>query len=236
MKSQYAKQNYYESLEKQSRAESMLSREKGEEEKEKEKETVIGSSKDDMYIEIGLKAYNAILNILDILSGLGSGGWGRQRSAKAVEEGIRATMDATGPEMEHSLEQRLDRIDEKLDTLLAGIKRIDKFTLDAFRNLENLAEERQALKEQVDRLAEALGGGVMLGTGSTSERIPKEETVDRALQAANELAENGERLTLASVARKAGLKYSQVMYAFESKDGFFEQYNQYKQEENRSVS
>lgn len=50
--------------------------------------------------------------------------------------------------------------------------------------------------------------------GKRSTYMPQEETRRLALRAARELAAAGERVTFRSVADRAGLKYSQVVYAF----------------------
>lgn len=50
--------------------------------------------------------------------------------------------------------------------------------------------------------------------GEVPARLPRQVTRQRALSAARRLRRLGEPITLASVARTAGLKYSQVVYAF----------------------
>ena len=51
-------------------------------------------------------------------------------------------------------------------------------------------------------------------------RLAKEDAARLALDAARRMKVEGRRLTLASVAREAGLKYGQIVYAFGNKDGF----------------
>ena len=54
-------------------------------------------------------------------------------------------------------------------------------------------------------------------------RIPKEEAIELAINAPRELQAKGRKLTLAAVARQAGLKYGQIMYAFGNKERFFQE-------------
>lgn len=54
-------------------------------------------------------------------------------------------------------------------------------------------------------------------------RLAKEDAAQLALDAGRRMREQGKRLTLASVAREAGLKYGQIVYAFGNKDAFFRQ-------------
>lgn len=50
--------------------------------------------------------------------------------------------------------------------------------------------------------------------GQRSTYMAREETRRLALRAARELAAQGQRVTMRAVAERAGLKYSQVVYAF----------------------
>lgn len=67
--------------------------------------------------------------------------------------------------------------------------------------------------------ANAAATGAQPDSGEAPLRLPREVTRQKALSAARRLRRLGEPVTLASVARSAGLKYSQVVYAFGRREG-----------------
>ena len=190
---QRAKQRYYAAIEQAENAERML-------ERQREGEIMLSDlrGEEQLYADLGVRAYRAFANLLDSL------GDAAGRSAvpgEAVEQAVRRGLDAVVEEL-RAIRHKLDQHDLALHEISAGIRRIDKFTLEAFQRM-NTAE-----------------GGLMAARGSEPApgRLSKEETTERALQAARELHRRGERLTLKAVARKAGLRYAQVVYAFGRKE------------------
>lgn len=178
-----------------------------------------------VYAEMGMKAFGAFVNLLDYLSVLRPGdalGWGRggDRARRSMEDGLRPVIQEMS-----ELRSRLDRAETQLSQLVAGINRMDRFALDTFRQVEEMARRLTEVQERVEgaaRQMEAVVPSVDRWT-MVRGRIPKEEAVELAINAARELQQKGRKLTLAAVARQAGLKYGQVMYAFGNKERFFQQ-------------
>lgn len=164
-----------------------------------------------LYSEVGMKAFLAFNNCLEWLGQLGSGGGiGTERIEESVRRAVSASLDAVMRELA-AFRERIERIEQNLAAVEAGMRRIDKFTLEAFRNL-------QEIDERIRR-------GPAPGLRSDDDfqgrgRLAKEDAARLALDAARRMREEGRRLTLASVAREAGLKYGQIVYAFGNKEGF----------------
>ncbi|BAS27024.1 hypothetical protein [Limnochorda pilosa] len=178
-----------------------------------------------VYAEMGMKAFGAFTNLLDYLSVLRPAealGWGRggEQARRVMEEAVRPAAQEI---ME--LRARLDRVEAQMVQVVAGMNRMDRFALDTFRQIEELTRRLSQIQERVEAAArqmEALGPSVDRWA-VVRGRIPKEEAVELAINAARELRLKGRKLTLAAVARQAGLKYGQVMYAFGNKERFFQQ-------------
>lgn len=152
-----------------------------------------------LYADIGARAYKAFANILDSLGEMAARS-GSARVASGSDEGARRVLEGVQEEF-RALRHKLEQHDMMLHEIAAGIRRIDKFTLEAFQRMQ--APERAA-----DYRTEEPSPG----------RLSKEETTERALVAARELRDQGERLTLKAVSRRAGLRYAQVVYAFGRKE------------------
>jgi len=175
-----------------------------------------------VYAEMGMKAFGAFVNLLDYLAVLRPAdalGLGRADARRALEEGLRPALQELG-----EVRTRLDRAEGQLSQLVAGMNRMDRFALDTFRQVETIARKLSELQERVDTAARQMEAVVPAGDRWTMVRgrIPKEEAIELAINAARELREKGRKLTLAAVARQAGLKYGQIMYAFGNKERFFQ--------------
>lgn len=205
-----ARESYYAALERQRVGEASV-RSRFEQEKRSPMEEF--EALESVYADVGMKAFNAFCNCLDWLSQLGNG---RDRGNDAWREEFQTTLDETvvGTLREIQSEmttvrERMGRLESSIAALEAGIRRIDKFTLEAFRNIQEI-EER----------VKAEGGYNQDGARPLHGRLAKEEAASLALEAARAMQAQGRRLTLASVAREAGLKYGQIVYAFGNKEGF----------------
>lgn len=188
------KQRYYAALEHEETAGRLLDRRRRE-----EAELADAAGEEQLFADLGARAYRAFANVLDSLGDMaGRTGGGR---AELSEHALRRSLDPVLEELRH-IRHKLEQHDVFLHEVSAGIRRIDKFTLEAFQRL-NAAEA---------------GYGAGAYTEPQPGRLSKEETTERALQAARELMDSGERLTLKAVARKAGLRYAQVVYAFGRKE------------------
>lgn len=164
-----------------------------------------------LYSEVGMKAFLAFNNCLDWLGQLGSGA---SMSAERIEENVRRAVQSSLESVLRDLavlRERIERIEQNLAAVEAGMRRIDKFTLEAFRNIQEIDERIRRSPAAGLRPEDELQG---------RGRLAKEDAARLALDAARRMRQQGRRLTLASVAREAGLKYGQIVYAFGNKDGF----------------
>ncbi|HEX6970595.1 MAG TPA: hypothetical protein VF234_00035 [Limnochordia bacterium] len=218
------KQRYYAALERQQAAEASLS-------SHLSRDGANGSGPrssenlDALYIEMGVRALGAFNNFLDFCSELGRRGGARTDGGSAFDARAvgRAVEDSLGEriaEISRQLQEltnRLSRCETSLAAVEAGLKRIDKFTLEAFRSTGQLDRQIGELAGRIERVEAA----ARQSPESVNRRLPREKARELALAAAGRLAAQGERLTLAAVAREAGLKYGQIMYAFGNKEAFF---------------
>lgn len=106
------------------------------------------------------------------------------------------------------LKEQVSRLETAMANMEAGMRRIDKYTLDAFRQLAEI----DAVKVESQHAVPDERQG--------NRRLAKEEAVQLAIAAAEKMAKAGLPLSLAAVAREAGLKYGQIVYAFGNKDNF----------------
>lgn len=212
-----AKQRYYEALDRQTSAERVL-----------EKNLLVGGdtvqdrpnrlkdesddfrSLDLVYQELGIKAYSALTNCLDLLGRIGTSDSGRGVNLSAIQDMVTSGTSAAFTRLLSEIQdvkERLEQTESKLSAIEAGLKRIDRFTIEAFRELEEI-------KREADESRDAAGL-------SDRGRLAKDEAARLALEAGRRMQEQGKRLSLAAVAREAGLKYGQIVYAFGNKEAFF---------------
>lgn len=212
-----AKHRYYEALERQSAAERVLEKnlQMGgdpmvERPVKSREESDDFRPLDMVYQELGIKAYSALTNCLDLLGRLGSGDGSRALNVATLQEAVSTAVSASLSRLlaeVAELKARLEQSDAKLTAIEAGLKRIDRYTIEAFRELEEIKRESDEERESAavpDR-----------------GRLAKEEAARLALEAGRRMHEQGKRLSLAAVAREAGLKYGQIVYAFGNKEAFF---------------
>lgn len=213
-----SKHRYYEALDRQTTAQRVLERNLsmgGDRVPERRMETNEGAGVDDfqsidlIYHELGIKAFAALTNCLDFLGRLGSQGGSRPANTAPFEESMTRIVNAAAERVFTEITEIKDLLvqwEERLSAIEAGFKRIDRFTIEAFKELEEI-------KREADRTPE---------TAEPSRgRLAKEEAMRLALAAGFRMRQQGKRLTLAAVAREAGLKYGQIVYAFGNKEGFF---------------
>lgn len=188
------KQRYYAALEHEENVGRLFGQQRKEEQFVNEPR-----AEDLLYADIGARAYRAFANILDSLGDMASrSGSGR---TDGIEQAVRRALEQLTEEL-RAIRNKLEQHDLLLHEVTAGIRRIDKFTLEAFQRI-NVSEG---------------GTGAHASSEPTPGRLSKEETTERALSAARELRDRGERLTLKAVSRRAGLRYAQVVYAFGRKE------------------
>lgn len=169
-----------------------------------------------LYTDVGMKAFTAFNNCLEWIGKLGgarsSGGPSEDRIQQALHETLAPAMRELQKEI-HSVQERLGRLEGNIAALEAGMRRIDKFTLDAFRKIQEVEEQTHYHMERTTHHSDF---------PEYRGRLAKEEAASLALDAAKMMKSEGRRLTLAAVAREAGLKYGQIVYAFGNKEGFME--------------
>lgn len=205
-----SKQRYYASLERQRAAEASLRAQGQTERGDKD-------SLDELYVDMGVRTFAAFQSCLDWLAGLGSG-------RRAALEGMAAgsMVDTSGKidvtlakisEDINGVKEQLSKLELSLANVESGMRRIDKYTLDAFRQLA----EVDTAHVSVSGTSAAVGVQRQFVSG---QRLAKEEARRLALDTAKTMAIAGRSLSLAAVAREAGLKYGQIVYAFGNKDTF----------------
>lgn len=221
------KHRYYETLDRQSTAERVLERHlaAGGERMNHERSGPSDlradfHSTDVLYQELGIKTFSAVSNFLEWIGHLGAAGHGgRGQSSDAVKQAVTESNREMASQLESklaALQERLERWEARLGAIEAGMKRIDRFTLEAIRDLEEMKREGYAM-------APVHTSGPGEPAAVDRGRLAKEDAAQLALDAGRRMREQGKRLTLASVAREAGLKYGQIVYAFGNKDAFFRQ-------------
>ena len=177
------------------------------------------------YDEIGRKSLAAFSNLLDILSGAKS-----------------ASISHDQASIERRLGDQLASLAASLEVvrrdLAAFASRTDRVLLDLLKRMEAQEDLTSAMGGASDSLSLAGQTQVMgvagrqagPGAGRTRgpskagtargkyERVPKEQTKRKILEAARELAASGRKVTLAECARLAGVAYYKAVYACKDSD------------------
>lgn len=201
------KEGYYAALERQRAGENTL-RERLEKSNREPDESF--DALEILYADVGMKAFTAFNSCLEWLSQLGRGSFPTERLERSLCDAVTGAIRELRDEFA-SLKERFARLEGNIAALEAGMRRIDKFTLEAFRNLQELEEEvRRSPKNDLHAPLADRG------------RLPKDEAARLALEAGQRMMAEGRRITLASVAREAGLKYGQIVYAFGNKERFIQ--------------
>lgn len=205
------KEGYYAALERQRAGENTLRERLEKAARQPDDESF--DALETMYAEVGMKAFTAFNSCLEWLTQLGRGGFVNDRLERSICDAVANAFRDVREELA-ALKERFSRLEGNIAALEAGMRRIDKFTLEAFRNLQELEEEV--------RRSPRLGGELHAQAGVERGRLPKDEAARLALEAGQRMKAEGRRITLASVAREAGLKYGQIVYAFGNKQNFIQ--------------
>ncbi len=206
------KEGYYAALERQRVGEASVRNRFDDEKRAGELDALEG-----LYTEVGMKAFTAFNNCLDWLSHLGGGRSMSPGSEDALRKAIQESVVPALRELQDDIaavQERIGKLEGNIASLEAGMRRIDKFTLEAFRNIKEIEERSHVNHERLPASSEM--------PAEYRGRLAKEEAASLALEAARRMKSQGRRLTLAAVAREAGLKYGQIVYAFGNKDGFLD--------------
>ena len=177
------------------------------------------------YDEIGRKSLAAFSNLLDILSGTKS-----------------ASISHDQASIERRLGDQLASLAASLEVvrrdLAAFASRTDRVLLDLLKRMEAQEDLTSTMGSAADSLSLAgqaqvmgaagrqagpgtgrAGGSAKTGTARGKyERVPKEQTKKKILEAARELAASGRKVTLAECARLAGVAYYKAVYACKDSD------------------
>lgn len=171
------------------------------------------------YDDIGRKSLAAFSNLLDILSGTRTASVSHDQAALERRLGDQLASLATSLEVV----QR---------DLAAFASRTDRVLLDLLKRMEaqeSLTSAMRSASASEIPASSALPGGLGtaragVGAGRTGasrgkyERVPKEQTRQKVLDAARELAASGRKVTLAECARLAGVAYYKAVYACKDSD------------------
>lgn len=157
------------------------------------------------YEDIGRKSLSAFTNLLDVLSG---------------SKGPVRTVDTSTQDTQ--LKEQLDLVSAQLDSLRRDLgaftSRIDRVLLDLLRRMEAQEAITSATLAPVS-IPVALSGDMTPRMGKEKkskgayQRVPKEQTRQKILEAAHQLQLEGKKVTLAECARKAGVAYYKAVYA-----------------------
>jgi len=203
------REGYYAALERQRAGESTLKDRINKRDREKDVDAEF-EALETIYTEVGMKAFTAFNSLLDWLAAAGQRGISPAELDRPIREAVSQGLEQIQEEIQ-AIAERIARMEGSIAAIEAGMRRIDKFTMEAFRNLQEMEERLDERSQQ----APSAGAQALRG------RLAKEEAAGLALSAAMKMRAEGRRLTLASVAREAGLKYGQIVYAFGNKEGFF---------------
>jgi len=182
-----------------------------------------------LYEDIGKKSLAAFTNLLDALAGARVSAADDARDARALEA------------LEQQLSSLVEAIEGVRRDLGAFVSRTDRMLLELSRRLDAVelgtargAEygggelpDQRAQREQRDDAGAPAGAVFHAGNGEARrvaaasrqarrgeyKRVPKEQTLNRILEAARELATQGRKVTLAECARHANVAYYKAVYA-----------------------
>lgn len=198
------KQRYYAALEREAKERELVSQPLHE-------ELVMTDEHGDVYVELGVKAYRAFANVLDLLGGMSIGVQNGRASGGEASEVLQRLS---------AIERQLEEQDAALRTVTAGIRRIDKITLDTFQRRDGVGGDEDSSDSGAEATVEP-------------KWMRKEVTIERALGAARSLKLRGERITMAAVAREAGISYARIVYAFGSREELVNQLEGVMEKTNR---
>ena len=172
-----------------------------------------------VYEDIGKKSLAAFTNLLDALSGTRS-------TSLTPKDGVA---------LESQLASLVQAIEVIRRDLTAFVSRTDRMLLELSRRLD--AAEHHGTEHTTNVVPMAGDGGERLAAAAAAgatgpatvvpvqgrrrgayQRVPKEQTLQRILDAARELSALGRRVTLAECARHADVAYYKAVYACKDSD------------------
>lgn len=167
------------------------------------------------YDEIGRKSLAAFSNLLDILSGTKSASISHDQAAIERRLGDQlASLAASLEVVRRDLAAFASRTDRVLLDLLKRMEAQEDLTstMGSASDSPSFASQTQVASRQVGSPSKA---GTTRGK---YERVPKEQTRKKILEAARQLAAGGRKVTLAECARLAGVAYYKAVYACKDSD------------------
>jgi hypothetical protein len=167
----------------------------------------VSTVEDSTFEELGRKSLAAFTNILDTLSGARAHG---------------STVEAVA--LRRSLEDQMTQISESVDALRRDLQafasRTDRILLDLLKRVEARESRGPGVAGPgIATLALTASGTDVSPSekpdrpAKSYERVPKEQTRQKILEAARKLAAGGKKVTLAECARAAGVAYYKAVYA-----------------------
>lgn len=166
-----------------------------------------------VYEDIGKKSLAAFTNLLDVLSGT-------RLAPSTPRDGV-------------ALESQLASLVQALEIirrdLTAFVNRTDRMLLELSRRLDAAEHHGTEHRTEIvpivgeaERPAAGAGPATVVSVHGKRrggyQRVPKEQTLQRILEAARELAATGRRVTLAECARHADVAYYKAVYACKDSD------------------
>ncbi|HHT25792.1 MAG TPA: hypothetical protein GXZ82_00900 [Firmicutes bacterium] len=201
--------NKYDNLERNEKGRRML--------EHQQRTDNVSSDLDELHRGLGERLTSGMLGLLDLLS---DGGRNRQLDTTALIAVVRqCVVDELG-----SLRHEIADLSRQLDEVLAGIQRIDRFTM---QRVLGLAKGDEACPGMTMPMIPA-------AIDSKTGRAPKSVVTEQVFLTAQRIVESGRDVTkmaATSLAREAGVKPAQFTYAFKNKETFLAMFKQWLEEQ-----
>ncbi|MGI6082715.1 MAG: hypothetical protein ACOYEP_07590 [Limnochordia bacterium] len=171
---------------------------------------------DDLHRLIGERLTAGLLGVLDLLANLGCRDYS-QPEASAISETVR---QAIGMELQN-LRMDVHGLRDMLEEMRVSVLR-----------LERMIAQKTHLEDKDEDEVESEHSRASHGWPPVSGRAPREVVVERVFSTAQKLIEEGKdisKMTSTALAHAAGVKPTQFTYAFKTRSGFEQQFNEWQE-------
>lgn len=172
---------------------------------------------DELHRGLGERLTNGMLGLLDLLSDAGRN---RHIDTTTIVTAVRqCVVEELG-----TLRHEIAGLSRQLDEVLAGIQRIDRFTMQRMLGLSKGDEACPGMAMPM----------IPAAIDSKTGRAPKSVVTEQVFLTAQRIIESGRDVTkmaATSIAREAGVKPAQFTYAFKNKETFIAMFNKWLEEQ-----
>jgi hypothetical protein len=180
----------------------------------------VGSDLDELHRGLGERLTSSMLGLLDLLSDTG-------RNKHLDTSTLTAVVRQCVAEELGSLQHDIAGLSRQLDEIIAGIQRIDRFTMQRMLGLP-----------RGDEACPELGMSMLpVAIDSTTGRASKTVVTEQVFLTAQRIVESGRDVTkmaATSLAREAGVKPAQFTYAFKNRETFIAMFEQWLAEQKQA--